>query len=326
MEDLESYVNAVSQKLRAALTEAGGQGQAITSALNECLASLTAADFWGQQNRALSNLIWDPNRDLLKLGSLQTHARVKPLGYAGDYVMLDRICREDVTDDAIGHAMDQFFQAQAAPHAVRNRYRMLADEIAARVKRRDGSHSKPLKVVSVGSGPAADIAWAAEELGTAWRDIEVVLVDIDPRALEFCRERLTAAFDNAHTENAHTNLHTIQANLGRLPRMRKVLDQLVDADLVYCAGYFDYLDDDKAVEMLRALRSCVSDDGELLVFNFNEHNPSRAYMEWFGNWYLTYRTTDSLQRLGERAAPAEAIEVGVEPAGVNLYLRIGTKT
>jgi hypothetical protein len=44
-------------------------------------------------------------------------------------------------------------------------------------------------------------------------------------------------------------------------------------------------------------------------------------MEWIGNWYLTYRTRDELAELAQVAGiPRTAFTLGVEAAGVNLYL------
>ncbi|HEX5498007.1 MAG TPA: hypothetical protein VFX03_02230, partial [Thermomicrobiales bacterium] len=49
--------------------------------------------------------------------------------------------------------------------------------------------------------------------------------------------------------------------------------------------------------------------------------PTRAYMEWIGNWYLIYRTSADLERLAAAAGihPANfAIEA--EKLGIDLFL------
>lgn len=314
---LDDFVHRVSDRLAEELAVAIAiQGtdrfqQSIFAALQNCLSGLAESECWGPPNQIPSSLFWDHNAELLRRGSLQLHARQKPLGYAGDFQLLDRICREDLTDDPIGRPMDEFFQAQSAPKAVRNRYRLIANIIADKVRQSDDV----CRVASIGSGPAWDINWAMEKLGADIARLEITLVDIDPNALEFCRARFADRLPA-------TNLKTIQANLGRLPRLKKVLDELDGSDLVYCPGYFDYLDDDGAVKLLRALWSCVVETGELLIFNFNANNPSRAYMEWFGNWYLIYRSAESLAQLAkETHLPGAEIAVDSEQAGVNLFLQ-----
>jgi len=57
------------------------------------------------------------------------------------------------------------------------------------------------------------------------------------------------------------------------------------------------------------------------VGNFAPHNPTRAYMEWIGNWYLVYRTAEHLARLADQAEIAESrVAVGREALRIDLFL------
>ena len=63
----------------------------------------------------------------------------------------------------------------------------------------------------------------------------------------------------------------------------------------------------------------------MLVGNFAPHNPTRAYMEWIGNWYLIYRTDDELCDLAARAEiPIDQFLIQTERTGVDLFL-VGEK-
>ena len=148
-----------------------------------------------------------------------------------------------------------------------------------------------------------------------WKQrLDITLIDIDPHALEFCQQHLTGAL-------AEHQVETVRTNLARFPRTKSLRQTLGKSRLVYCAGFFDYLDETAAVEMLRALWSHVDDSGQLLVFNFSENNPSRAYMEWVGNWYLTYRTESSFKSLMEQANLDRCeYEIGTGSELVNLVL------
>jgi extracellular factor (EF) 3-hydroxypalmitic acid methyl ester biosynthesis protein len=86
---------------------------------------------------------------------------------------------------------------------------------------------------------------------------------------------------------------------------------------------FDYLDDAAAIAMLRALEARLAPGGKLTVFQFAPHNPTRAYMEWLGNWYLTYRDANQLQSLVHSAGvPPAQVRFGAEPLGVDLFATI----
>ncbi len=85
----------------------------------------------------------------------------------------------------------------------------------------------------------------------------------------------------------------------------------------------DYLPDETAAAMLRFFWGRLAEGGVLLVGNFAPHNPTRACMEWIGNWYLTYRTSNDLQGLAVGAGvPQGKFSVGSEGLGVNLILTV----
>jgi hypothetical protein len=59
----------------------------------------------------------------------------------------------------------------------------------------------------------------------------------------------------------------------------------------------------------------------MLVGNFVPNHPTRAYMEWIGNWYLQYRSFDDMRRLAEIAGiPAECRTIGADRIGADLFL------
>jgi hypothetical protein len=59
----------------------------------------------------------------------------------------------------------------------------------------------------------------------------------------------------------------------------------------------------------------------LSVMQFAPHNPSRALMEWIGNWQLIYRDESQLRQIVAAAGiPPAAARFGAEPLGVDLYV------
>ena len=198
---------------------------------------------------------------------------------------------------------------------MRNRSRLIADEIIALAAESPDAH---LRIVSVGSGPAWDLQLALREMPSAQRrQLKLLLLDLDPHALDFAEERLTPL-------TVPGQMSCIHANLARLWRLHRVHEEIRDADLIFAAGFLDYLDETQGVVFVRTLAELLGPRGRLLVFNFSHDNPSRAYMEWIGNWYLTYRSRDELAQIAAQAVGSRhPVQVAVEPAGVNLYLRAG---
>ena len=96
---------------------------------------------------------------------------------------------------------------------------------------------------------------------------------------------------------------------------------LGNPDLILCPGLFDYLERPAAVGLLRIFWQQLAEGGHLLVGNFAADHASRAYMEWIGNWYLTYRSFDDLRDLAmEAGIPPDSFQIGSESTGTDWFL------
>jgi SAM-dependent methyltransferase len=283
----------------------------VNAALNGCLQTLAATEVWGPANRLASGKLWEIAGEWLRRGEMQYRARIKPRGYAGDDILLARMCDHWKCEDPLGRLFDDYFQRHAAPTAVRNRTQVVAEAIVAAV---DASAAPVLRVVSVGSGPALDMHRAAEQLTKSQRQrLQLVLLDLDPLALETARGRLEPLL-------AAEQIITHRENLYRLAS-RPLSCDISHAQLVACTGFFDYLADEDAANLLRFLWSQVAPQGRLLVFNFAPHNPSRALMEWVANWYLIYRDRPQMLELAHAAGlPPANVEIQAEAVGIDLYI------
>jgi hypothetical protein len=283
----------------------------VDAALDACLARLAATDVWGPENRLASGKFWDLTGGFFQHGEMLTRARFKPRGYAGDYLLLRRICESWKCEHPLGHLFDDHFQRHAAPQAVRNRTKLVAEAI---VDAAETLPAGPLRIVSLGSGPAFDLWQAASELDSTQRQrLQVVLLDLDPQALEAARARL-------ETLLAPSQITTIRENLYRLAR-RPAPVEIVNAHVVACTGFFDYLPDADAALLLQYCWSQLAAGGRLMVFNFAPHNPSRALMEWVANWYLIYRDETQMHQLAQAAGlQSNEYHIGAEEVGVDLYI------
>ena len=184
--------NWSNEPLAAALVE--------TASLH-CLAQLTATGWWGPSNQLPSTILWKIAGEWLQTGWLQTRAREKPLGYAGDYALLEAIINETCTSDPLGQIFDRFFLRQAAPAAVRHRTRLVARALATDCLNKKTSR---YSVVSVGCGPGLDIRRGIEMLPENLRQtLEVTLLDLDRESLDYAKESLRATRSAASFSPSH---------------------------------------------------------------------------------------------------------------------------
>jgi extracellular factor (EF) 3-hydroxypalmitic acid methyl ester biosynthesis protein len=317
---VEQIARQLDDDLQRAHASTGGWADAAQTdrlaqqALQRAVDQLHATDCWGQANRLPSSRLWQIAGGWLESGALQWRARSKPRGYAGDFEMLTQIAGYQICDHPLGAAFDRFFQAQAAPQAVRNRMALVGRAVADFVRQRPAG---PVRIVSVGSGPALDLQQACSVLTPPQRQrFQIVLLDLDPAALEYACGQLAAWLEPSQLQPVRENLFRLAAS----SRRGRWLD---GANVIVCTGLFDYLDDTAATALLRRFWQALRPAGQAWVFNFAPHNPSRAYMEWIGNWYLIYRTAAQMRQLATRAGIADQnARIAAESTGVNPYWRI----
>jgi extracellular factor (EF) 3-hydroxypalmitic acid methyl ester biosynthesis protein len=319
-------VRQAAEKLLRVLTQAAGAAEnsqsapadeiypLIATGITTCLRELGGTGLVGLDNRLPSSELWNSVGEILCRGWLQNRARTKPRGYAGDFEILAAIFENRRCGDPLGRHFDRYFQEESAPQAVRNRMCQMRDEIVAAA--RSHQAAERLQIAVVGSAFGLEIREALAMLDPdTRRRLKVVLLDLDPAALDFARQTLDPWL-------VPGQLQAITVNVFRLAARPSLAAPLAKTHRLYCPGLFDYLDEDQAVSMLDLFWSCLAPAGEMAVFQFAPHNPSRAYMEWLGNWYLIYRDAPSFGRLATKSTiPAGCVSMGAEALGIDLWLK-----
>jgi extracellular factor (EF) 3-hydroxypalmitic acid methyl ester biosynthesis protein len=283
---------------------------AVRTAVERLLDVCRSTGLVGPTNRSLSAEMWAEASDVLCRGWMIERARHKPRGYAGDYELLGRMYCNTRCDDPLGSLIDRYFQEDAAPNAVRNRMRLMRDWIVQGVRQRPA-----MKIAVVGSAFGLEVRDALLDLTPQERtQVSITLLDLDPAAIAFARQQLANLL-------RPEQLVAQSVNLFRMPRRPQLAAPLVGIDLLLCPGIFDYLDDVAADQMLRLFWDTLAQGGRMTVMQLAPHNPSRALMEWIGNWHLIYREEAELRRVvNEADIPAAASHFGAEPLGVDLYV------
>ena len=227
--------------------------------------------------------------------TMQGFARLKPHGYAGDFEMIERIYNSNATKADRVKTWDTFFHLSDGARAVRNRAAVLKAIIAER---------EPSSILSVGCGPALDIAGALDACSSV---IQIDLLDNDAAAIARARVNLAslAAAQGIDLCFLHRNALRLRADR--------------HYDLIWCSGLFDYLNDRTAVHLLKRFRMALLPGGMMCIGNFGPDNPSRAYMEVVGEWFLIHRSAERLERLAMESG-LKSVRVLSEESGLNLFL------
>ena len=241
----------------------------------------------------------------------------KPLGYAGDYQMVNQILGDprqgpSTYFELVNH---MFLQAGVA-QAHRNR----VDILQARLQELSAqAHATGLRlrVLNVGCGPAAEIQRLVSntpDLG----HVEVVLMDFSEETLEHARQRIEeTARSTGHTPPQVTLRHESVHHLLKRSAQDEVVLPQDQFDYIYCAGLFDYLADKACARLISYFETRLKPGGLLLVTNVHSQNPERFWMEHFMEWYLIYRNEESIRRLFPARLPS--VETYTDETKINLF-------
>lgn len=253
--------------------------------------------YFGLLDTAQYAHIWQTLGATFKRESLLGRVYTKPLGYAGDYTLIDdiygyRVSKQYARWDHLVHWM-------SATQAVRNRKDYFKAWLTQVLQERSG----PIRVLDLACGPCRDVAELLSEVPEARQRLSFVCLDQDALALAHAK---TVCVDHLD------NITFVECNA-----FRYVADK--PFDLVWSAGLFDYLTDALFISLLRRLHPMLVPGGELVVGNFSEDNPNIWAME-FSEWTLLHRSSETLQSLAQRGRFAGDIRVGSESYGINYFL------
>lgn len=234
--------------------------------------------------------------------TLQGHGLRKPYGYPGDFLLLDKIFTNYKTRNSRYRIWDEYFQAQAAPCAVRNRKEYFKDAVANKY-----NENSDFKLLNVVSGPGRELYELYMNLPEN-KVINTTCVEVDDYAIAYSKGLNTDYLE--HIQYIHSNIFRFEND--------------EKYDLIWSAGLFDYMNDKAFLLLLERFKNWLLPGGEIVIGNFNEdNNPSRNYMEIMGDWHLIHRTEAQLKYLAKEAGFLNnQIKVGREEQNVNLFLHI----
>ena len=245
----------------------------------------------------------------------------KPLGYAGDYEMVNMITRDAFEGASLyAKVINRWFLRRPPAAAHRNRLVYLAQKLTEETARIARSNRRA-KIFNLGCGPAHEIqTFLANQELSSYADF--TLLDFNEETLECARAGLTA-----HNQQNHRNAR-LQFVKESVYHLLKEATKGTEAsrsdnyDLAYCAGLFDYLSDQVCGRLANILFEKLSPGGLLIITNVEPANPSRYGMEHLLDWHLNYRLARDFAALKPRCPLADETRVFADDTGVNLFLEV----
>lgn len=244
----------------------------------------------------------------------------KPLGYAGDYEMINMILRntfEGETDYAkIVHKLNIL---PPTPLSVRYRNDIMLDYVLTSAQQAV-ARQQPFKVLSIACGPAVEIQRFIEQHATLKQPVPITieLLDFNQHTLDETKKKIDAALAQTKAQNIQVNyicesVHTLLKN------PQQIEQRLNQYDLVYSGGLFDYLSNQVCTRLLKLFYKWLKPGGKTFTTNMRLEYSGNFMMAYILEWFLIYRDeTDMLawvKNLGRQ-------RVFADETGINLFLEI----
>lgn len=243
----------------------------------------------------------------------------KPLGYAGDYEMVNMMLRNPYEGSSAFAKLLNFALLNTEPVvAHRNRIDFLVEKLRSECVRRV-SRGKT-RVFNLACGPAMEVQRFLRECEES--DLaEIDLLDFNSETLEYTRERIQEARMSGGRE---TQVRYFQRSVHQLLRAATQggEEEFTNYDVVYCAGLFDYLSQRVCKRLVELFCTMVRPGGIVIVTNVAMSNPRKAWMEYVMEWNLIYRDENDMNDLVPDGLNLKGTAVKADSTGVNLFLEI----
>lgn len=244
-------------------------------------------------------------------------AYAKPLGYAGDYEMVNMIALNPYQGPTLFAKMvNLWFLSQWPSKAHRNRLTYLQTLLESETLRAHRSQ-RNVRIFNFACGPALEIQNYLADFEPSEK-ASLTLSDFNQETLD----RLETIISGIKTQRRRkTPIQFIKKSVYQLfKETHKLSSEKSKYDLVYCAGLFDYLPDSTCAQLMEIFYEWLAPGGLLAVTNVVDDKPFRHMLEFVLDWHLIYRDVENSAAIFPDSIPPEVRSIKKDPTGVNIFI------
>lgn len=234
-------------------------------------------------------------------------AYTKPMGYAGDFQIMDYFYRSTFEgQSAFARVFHRLGCEDAMAAGIRARMKLMEELTRKEYDRFIANSIAPevFLVTSLGSGPAKEVANFVEHQQGWLRPVKWTLVDQEEKALG---RAFNDIYPKIYNRNAPATLQCMYMSFTDLMRNPEAANLKVKQHFIYLSGVLDYFKQAKAETLIRTLYDkYVAPGGVLAVGNAKKPNLHYWVAEFVVDWDLIYRDEQELLDLADGLGCAEA--------------------
>lgn len=244
-------------------------------------------------------------------------AKTKPLGYAGDYEMMNQVYRSGFEGKTLlGKILHKYTVDEVSSLSVKFRRPFFKKHIKAAM---DANPSGVTTILSLASGPGIEIQDLVEELSQTELDkLEFFLLDLDPRALEFAQVKI---YEKLLKLNKKIKLNFVNVSVKEFLTKKEIINKKFD--LIYSGGLFDYLDNLTSSAVVTSLYKYLKPNASMIIGNFTHENPSKGFCHLVVKWHLIHKDEkDMIDWYKPLSIKPEHIKVHYDEQKINAFVHV----
>jgi len=185
------------------------------------------------------------------------------------------------------NVVDDFWIGMINAQAVRNRYKLVKQEIRRAILR--FSNHQEVRLVSLACGSAQAVIEIMAEFKAKGILVRTILVDIDQDALDYAN-RL------AKQNGVAGQITTMKTSVSQIVRIARDFKPQV----IEMLGLLDYIPQDKAIRLAGKIHESLERKGIFLTCNIAP-NLEMHFLTWVINWPMIYRKPTQLAEIAHEA-------------------------
>lgn len=277
-----------------------------------------AENFTDEEHIYHKDFLRDQLAPLLAPSPLNHRAWKKPLGYAGDYLMMEMLYDDNpfqggsaffkIINATSCRCVSGKFSAARVPYLL-DKFKMLGQET---IRLRG-----VFRVLNLACGPSKEIQ---EFIRTdpLSHQVEFYLVDQDQDAIAYSRNKI----EKMKLESGS------QVQIFYYPQPIKelfvsdVIQKWPPFDFIYSGGLFDYFDDTTFEMAVQVLYGFLAPGGVMAIGNISPDDYSKTVKWYLNDWPLIYRNHKELLQFTPKEPPPQDVRIETEETEYNLFLVI----
>lgn len=244
----------------------------------------------------------------------------KPLGYAGDYGMVQLMMGNPFHGKNLMAKLVNNACLETGPvKAHRNRIDYLVDALTSVVSER-ARRGLRTRILNLGCGPAEEVQRFILQSDLA-ESCDFELLDFSEVTLNYTRGRVAHCCEESGRK---VNVTFIEESIQGFLKQASRSDgyEAESYDFVYCAGLFDYLQQRFCAKLTSTLYDLSKPGGLVVVTNVSNHNTIPAVMADLLEWEIIDRSEEEMLELVPEGKSKLLKELRSDITRINLFLEL----